>query len=166
MIAPATLPQAAVLASSPTPATLAGHTAGPWTCFHCGDTFTDRSCAAKHFGRDEGSVPACIIKGAEGGLLRALREAEEQADDAIQMMHAESTDAAKAYHSQRCRHAQALIAAEEVGYERGLRDSCRTDLLTALYQYCGDLRYPPEPDSVKRRLAMIEALIARATGAA
>lgn len=96
---------------------------GPWKCFHCGDEFTDERCARLHFGRDEMSVTACVIKaGAEGSLLRALRDAEEQADDAIQAVHSESTDAAKAYHSQRCRHTQALMAAEELGYERGLRD--------------------------------------------
>ena len=95
-----------------------------WTCFHCGETFTDEACARLHFGRDERSEAACIIKaGAEGSLLKALRDAEYQADDAIQAMHNESTDAARAFHQQRCRHAQALIAAEELGYERGLRDA-------------------------------------------
>lgn len=93
-----------------------------WRCFHCGGHFTDESAARLHFGREEGATPACIIKGADGGLLRALRDAEQQADEAVQMMHNESTDAAKAYHRQRCRHTQALIAAEEAGYERGLAD--------------------------------------------
>jgi hypothetical protein len=97
--------------------------AGPWLCFHCGETFIERRCAQLHFGRDEGYAPACIIKGADGGLIKALRDAEIAADDAIQMMHAESTDAAKAYHSQRCRHTQALMAAEESGYEKGLYDA-------------------------------------------
>lgn len=107
---------------------------GPWTCFHCAETFEDRQCAKLHFGRTEDSTPACIIKGADHGLLRALRSAEEQADDAIQAMHAESTDAAKAYHRQRCRHTQALIAAEESGYERGLHDSGRAEMLDALIE--------------------------------
>ena len=40
---------------------------------------------------------------------------------------------------------------------------CAPDLLSALYQYRDDLRYPPAPDSVTRRLAMVEALIAKAT---
>lgn len=94
-----------------------------WRCFHCGEHFTSEHSARLHFGRDEVSEPACIIKaGAEGSLLKALRQAEEAADDAIQAMHAESTDAAKAYHAQRCRHSQALTAAEELGYERGLAD--------------------------------------------
>lgn len=93
-----------------------------WRCFHCDELFSDERCARQHFGRDEGSTPACIIKGGEGGLLEALRRAEEAADDAIQLMQSESTDAAKAYHSQRCRHSQALIAAEQTGYDRGLAD--------------------------------------------
>lgn len=93
-----------------------------WKCFHCGETFTDERCARAHFGRHEDCTPACIIKGGEGGLLEALRRAEEAADDAIQMVHAESTDAAKAYHAQRCRHNQALIAAEQAGYDKGLAD--------------------------------------------
>ena len=97
-----------------------------WRCFHCGDVFTDPARARQHFGRTEDSTPACVIKGADGGLLKALRDAEEQADDAIQAMHAESTDAAKAYNRQRRRHTQALIAAEESGYEKGLRDGCLT----------------------------------------
>ena len=94
-----------------------------WRCFHCGDVFKDRRSARLHFGRDEQSEAACVIKaGAEGSLLKALRDAEEQADDAIQQMHNESTDAALAFHQQRCRHNQALIAAEESGYEKGLAD--------------------------------------------
>ena len=94
-----------------------------WRCFHCGDVFKDRRSARLHFGRDEQSEAACVIKaGAEGSLLKALRDAEEQADDAIQRMHNESTDAALAFHQQRCRHNQALIAAEESGYEKGLAD--------------------------------------------
>lgn len=104
----------------------ADYNPGPWTCFHCAETFTDRRCARLHFGRSEDSAPACVIKGADGGLLRALRLAEEAADDAVQAMHAESTDAARAYHAQRCRHTQALMAAEESGYEKGLEDGRTT----------------------------------------
>lgn len=97
-------------------------TSGPWTCFHCDETFVDPSEARRHFGADEGATPACQIKGAEGGLLRALREAEDQAARALALMHDESTEIAKAYASFQSRHGQALIAAEELGYERGLAD--------------------------------------------
>ncbi len=39
------------------------------------------------------------------------------------------------------------------------------EMLEALYQYRSDMRYPPEADSRERRIELIEALIARATGA-
>lgn len=95
---------------------------GGWTCFHCGDSFIDFAVARLHFGPDETTTPACKIKGAEGGLLKALRDAERQADEHLHMMHNESTEAAKAYHALRCRSEQSIRAAEELGYERGLRD--------------------------------------------
>jgi len=38
------------------------------------------------------------------------------------------------------------------------------DLLALAYQYRNDLKYPPAPDSVDRRLSAIAAAIAKATG--
>lgn len=38
------------------------------------------------------------------------------------------------------------------------------DMLAALHQYANDLRYPPAADSIPRRLAMVEALIKKASG--
>lgn len=94
-----------------------------WRCFHCGDVFTDERSARLHFGRDETSIPACVIKaGAEQGLLTALREAEYAAADAWHAVADECTDASKAYYAQATRHAVALRNAEELGYERGLAD--------------------------------------------
>lgn len=98
--------------------------AGPWTCFHCDETFADRRCAALHFGATEDSEAACRIKaGAEGSLLNALREAERSAAVAWDALHSESSDFAKAYHGAMSRHSQSLQAAEEAGYERGLCDT-------------------------------------------
>lgn len=95
-----------------------------WRCFHCGDVFTSEQSARLHFGRDEDSKPACVIKaGAEQGLLGALREAEYAAADARRAIADESTDAAQAYYAQATRHAAALRNAEEAGYERGLADA-------------------------------------------
>lgn len=123
-----------------------------WRCFHCDEVFTDAQCARLHFGIDESHTPACLIAGAEGGLLKALRDAEEQADEAIQRMHDESTDAAKAYHRQRTRHTQSLIAAEEAGYEKGLRDG-RELAFAAAPRSEGDwVTVPREPTE-----AMVEA---------
>ncbi len=95
-----------------------------WRCFHCDEVFTDRRCAAAHFGADENAQPACQIKmGGERTLLDALRRAEKEAGDAWAAIHAENTEAARAYYNQQGRHREQLIAAEQVGYERGLRDA-------------------------------------------
>jgi hypothetical protein len=94
-----------------------------WKCFHCGETFTNEACARRHFGPDEQSVAACVIKaGAEGSILRALRDAEASEAKAWHLLHDECSDFSKAYYAQQSRHNQALIAAEELGYERGIRD--------------------------------------------
>ena len=37
----------------------------------------------------------------------------------------------------------------------------REEIIVALHQYRNDLRWPPERDSIDRRLAMIDALIAK-----
>lgn len=41
-----------------------------------------------------------------------------------------------------------------------------SDLLELAYQYVSDLRYPPQGDSIERRIERAEKLIAKATGAA
>ena len=93
-----------------------------WTCFHCGETFTTVGAARVHFG-EPNAKPACQIKaGAERGLVMVLREAEAAAARAWSAVHAESTDAVKAYHQAVARHAVQLREAEESGYERGLAD--------------------------------------------
>lgn len=114
-----------------------------WRCFHCDDVFTNERCARLHFGETEDSAPACKIKaGAEGSILRALRSAESEANRAWQSVADETTDAAKAYYAQTTRYSQALMAAEELGYERGLNDA-RTDLAAA----------PSQPDARDAEIA-------------
>ncbi|RWB67610.1 hypothetical protein [Mesorhizobium sp.] len=96
----------------------------PWRCFHCDEVFTDERCARDHFGADETREPACRIKmGAERSMLTALRRAEADAADAWFKIHNEATDSAKAFYAQAARHQEQLRAAEELGYERGLRDA-------------------------------------------
>lgn len=101
-----------------------------WRCFHCGDVFTSAACARAHFGREDGATPACQLKGADGGLLRALREAEDSAADAWAAIHSESLDVHRALAAAQSRHGQALTNAEELGYQRGLRDSSVADGFT------------------------------------
>lgn len=96
---------------------------GPWTCFHCGETFTSVGCARLHFGPSEDSTAACLIKaGAERSILKALRDAEQSEAKAWHLLHDDCLDFARAYSAQCSRHQQALISAEELGYERGLDD--------------------------------------------
>lgn len=95
---------------------------GTWRCFHCDDVFTDRAAAAAHFGADEGRTPACQIKGSEGGLVRALREAEDECERVHTQLHAESADGLRALQNNLGRHRTALVAMEETGYERGIAD--------------------------------------------
>ncbi len=99
-------------------------TSREWRCFHCDELFTDRSCAAAHFGADESAEPACKIKqGGERGLLEALRKAEADLADIWHSVHMEGTEAARAYYAQATRHREQLTAAEQTGYDRGLADA-------------------------------------------
>lgn len=95
-----------------------------WRCFHCNDHFTSVREARLHFGADPFlNAAACQIKaGAEGSLLKALREAEDAAEQARAALHDETSDVHRAMYAANCRHQGALQAAEELGYERGLRD--------------------------------------------
>lgn len=92
-----------------------------WTCFHCGETFTTPGSAQDHFGATPKAQPGCVMKvlcGGERGLLSALRRTEDQLAKWVD----EGTDIHKAIHAQQTRHSDALMAAEEAGYARGLRD--------------------------------------------
>ncbi|MBB4797965.1 hypothetical protein HNP32_001689 [Brevundimonas bullata] len=153
-----------------------------WRCFHCDETFTDRRCAAAHFGADEDAAPACQIKGSEVGLVEALRRAEKDAGDAWFAIHNESTEAAQAYYAQNSRHREQMVAVEQAGYDRGLADAKAhpetlgltadaPDLLEALreardalHQHYVDWDGEPE-DAVSLQLARAkcDAAIAKAT---
>lgn len=91
---------------------------GPWTCFHCAETFTDPTAALEHFGDDMLAQPGCQIKAEEGGLLKRIREQEAELD----RYRNEDTDLHRQIHAMRADHATALIREEERGYEKGLRD--------------------------------------------
>ncbi len=94
-----------------------------WRCFHCDEVFHTRHAAQMHFGYTECSEPACRIKaGAEGSILEALRRAENDAELAIAAMHDESSEGWRAYHSIAGRVREQVDAAENLGYERDIRD--------------------------------------------
>lgn len=93
-----------------------------WTCFHCGETFTTPGSARLHFGTTPEATPGCVTKvllGGERGLLAALRKAEDE----ISRYRDEDSDVARSMAAMQARHSEALRAAEETGYARGLRDA-------------------------------------------
>ncbi len=90
-----------------------------WTCFHCGETFTNSIEAGRHFGRNQSAEPACRIKGAkEQGLVIALRAAEAELD----RYRKEDSDKDREMGRMQSDHDVALRREEERGYEKGLRD--------------------------------------------
>lgn len=89
-----------------------------WRCFHCGDVFTDPKAARDHFGSDLTEEPACKIKAADGGLIRALRDMHWQ----LRGYQEEDTDLHRQIAGFACDHGRAVRDAEELGYARGLRD--------------------------------------------
>lgn len=90
-----------------------------WTCFHCGDRFTTPGAARDHFGASIAATPACQIKaGAERGLVRALRKAEEE----LAKYREEDQPIVREMWLLQSRHSDALRDAEELGYSRGLKD--------------------------------------------
>lgn len=92
---------------------------GGWRCFFCDEVFLIVAQARDHFGADQLSDAACRIKvGAERGILTALRKAEEE----LARYRADDTDAYRHMANLQVRHSDALRTAEELGYERGLRD--------------------------------------------
>lgn len=97
-----------------------------WRCYHCGDVFTDPEAARAHFGDTPAAEPGCLIKvrlGGERGLLTALRKTEQQLARYVN----DDSDALRQLRTLQYRHAEALQAAEEAGYQRGLRDAKRHD---------------------------------------
>jgi hypothetical protein len=83
-----------------------------WRCFHCDAVLTDRADAAVHFGKYDSCDPICSV-----GAVR-YRDLEDQ----LAQYRSESDAASKSFYEMGSKHALALIAAEERGYEKGMRD--------------------------------------------
>jgi hypothetical protein len=89
-----------------------------WRCFHCDEVFTGRRFAGEHFGKD-GDFPACKIKSHEGHLVHYIRTLEDQ----LERYRNEDSDVMRSMYALEADHRQALIRAEEEGYNRGVRDA-------------------------------------------
>jgi hypothetical protein len=90
-----------------------GRPGSAWTCFHCGETFTERNTAALHFGTHESQQPACTID------IVAFRQLEARKDRYAE----EDADIHRQMHRMGCDHQLALRRAEEAGYARALKDT-------------------------------------------
>lgn len=89
-----------------------------WRCFHCDEVFKSRCCAAKHFGSFDDSMPACMIAAHEGHLVAYIRKLE----DNLASYRLEDSDVMRSLMTLEVYHRQALIRAEEDGYNKGVRD--------------------------------------------
>lgn len=136
---------------------LAGIRATPgWRCFHCGDYFTDRAAARLHFGPEIDSAPACLIKGSEGGLLKAFSTAEQAATDYMVKLHEEDGQLIRAFRDQASRVRAAVQSAEETGFQRGV-DQC-FDPIRALLEKHAALPNEPEGTGGAFRAAVRELI--------
>ena len=88
----------------------AGDCALMWTCFHCGESFTERGDAELHFGKNELCSSACRIDIAEYRQMEARMRSYNQDD----------SDMHRQLYAQESRHLLALRREEESGYAKGL----------------------------------------------
>lgn len=87
-----------------------------WTCFHCGETFTDSDCAREHFGGSLYDLTACQLNSQDGGLLTALRVAGEQ----LARYREEGSDTERRMNNMAANFSRDLAREEEKGYAKGL----------------------------------------------
>ena len=89
-----------------------------WRCFHCDEVFTDRACAAVHFGDDDGATPACRVAADLVGLVEMIRKQESELD----AFRREETASYREFYALGAAHHQAVRRAEEAGYAKALAD--------------------------------------------
>ena len=89
-----------------------------WRCFHCDEVFISVKCAQTHFGYDHTKTAACQLRGFERPLIDYIRELEEKVD----RHRVEDSDILRSIYALEADHRQALIRAEEAGYNKGVRD--------------------------------------------
>jgi hypothetical protein len=92
-----------------------------WRCFHCDEMFTNREHANEHFGRDEGSTPACRLKGHEASLIPHVRMLEVELARAF----SEDNHWSRALMQLEGDVADRVRNAEERGYNKGVTDTIR-----------------------------------------
>lgn len=59
-----------------------------WTCFHCGETFTETNRARDHFGHSIAALPACQVPAEHvAAELRRFRVVEEELRDVLSRLY-------------------------------------------------------------------------------
>lgn len=94
---------------------------GPWRCFYCDEVFTSEQDAEEHFGAQRGSLAGCQLKGHEHGLLRIVREQEEE----LAQHRSENTEFIRTMETLKSEQADEVRRAEELGYGRAVREMQR-----------------------------------------
>ena len=89
-----------------------------WRCFHCDTVFRSAFEAGIHFGADCAVTCACVLPH-EQHLTEYIRDLEAQLD----RYRAEDSDVMRSIMTLEADHRQALIRAEEDGYNKGVRDT-------------------------------------------
>lgn len=90
-----------------------------WRCFFCDQVFTSRAAAAEHFGCDdacEADIPACQIARHEGHLVTYIRKLENE----LRRYMSEDSDVMRSIMTLEVEHRQALIRADEEGFNKGV----------------------------------------------
>lgn len=88
---------------------------GPWKCFFCGELLVSFDEARDHFGNREFGKTACEYD------IKELRSMERE----LAKYREEDTDLHREIHRLRAEIDTQKRRAEEIGYERGLRDAQR-----------------------------------------
>lgn len=92
-----------------------------WRCFFCDDVFRSAKAAALHFGAFDSCEPdvtACKLMAHQEQVLEYIRGLEDE----IRLYQAENHPMLKAMFTLEADHRQALIRAEEAGYNKGVQD--------------------------------------------
>lgn len=84
-----------------------------WTCFHCGDTFTDAASAREHFGDTMDDEPICQV------TAERYRAVERE----LESYRNESDATARTFYDIGHRAYKAERDAEQKGYDRGIQDA-------------------------------------------
>jgi hypothetical protein len=99
-----------------------------WRCFHCDETFTDREQARLHFGDSEHQQALCTIDAAHFRWMEAQHR--RNVDDDSEALRTIARLAGE--------HETLRLRAEELGYERGLRDAKKHPAALGLQLISGD----------------------------